>query len=342
MKTVRLRPHLGILFVLVVGLPSAALVVMAVRSIAGEEAILEKRLERTLGAELDHVVTLVADAMEEAAAELGRAAPADTGARGQAALDAWKASSDLVGVPFLLTADDRLVEPARSRELDPDEQTFLYYNEEFLAGSVQTPVYLNVGVAYFQEILAAIAADAGGRAADATESALPAAGTADAAVAEAAGEGPRRSRRDRGGRDARGGCTGGRGRREGRRVEIVDRSAGAGHVDEGGAVRRGCPGRRRPDGGAARFVSRKLDRAAVSGSALGTGPGRPGPGGAESGEPVHSRTRTCASACSSSRERGRHARRAQRAAPVDGGRRRRPGRGQARQSGRAAVDLRHP
>ena len=64
MKTVRLRPHLGILFVLAVGLPSAALVVIAVRSIAGEEAVLEKRLERTLGAELDHVVTLVADAMD--------------------------------------------------------------------------------------------------------------------------------------------------------------------------------------------------------------------------------------------------------------------------------------
>ena len=55
MKTVRLRPHLGILFALAVGLPSAALVLIAVRSIAGEEAMLEKRLERTLGAELDHV-----------------------------------------------------------------------------------------------------------------------------------------------------------------------------------------------------------------------------------------------------------------------------------------------
>ena len=162
MKTVRLRPHLGILFVLAVGLPSAALVVIAVRSIAGEEAVLEKRLERTLGAELDHVVTLVADAMGDAREELGRAAPADTGARGQAALAAWKASSDLVGVPFLLTADDRLVEPARSRELSADEQAFLYYNEEFLAGSVQTPVYLNVGVAYLQEILAAMTAEAGG------------------------------------------------------------------------------------------------------------------------------------------------------------------------------------
>jgi signal transduction histidine kinase len=189
MKTVRLRPHLGILFVLAVGLPSAALVVMAVRSITGEEAILEKRLERTLGAELDHVVTLVAEAMTEARAELGRSAPTDTGTRGQAALDAWKASSDLVGVPFLLTADDRLVEPARSRELDPDEQTFLYYNEEFLAGSVQTPVYLNVGVAYLQEILAVIAADAGSAAADAAGSADPAAGTADAAAAAAAAEG---------------------------------------------------------------------------------------------------------------------------------------------------------
>jgi signal transduction histidine kinase len=187
MKTVRLRPHLGILFVLAVGLPSAALVVIAVRSIAGEEAVLEKRLERTLGAELDHVVTLVADAMADARDELGRAAPADTGARGQASLKAWKASSDLVGVPFLLTADNRLIEPARSRELSADEQAFLYYNEEFLAGSVQTPVYLNVGVAYLQEILAAMTADAGGAAATA-EGAESAGTVADAARAAAVSE----------------------------------------------------------------------------------------------------------------------------------------------------------
>jgi signal transduction histidine kinase len=188
MKTVRLRPHLGILFVLAVGLPSAALVVIAVRSIAGEEAVLEKRLERTLGAELDHVVTLVADAMEDAREELGRAAPADTGARGQASLKAWKASSDLVGVPFLLTADDRLVEPARSRDLSADEQAFLYYNEEFLAGSVQTPVYLNVGVAYLSEILAAMTADAGGAAAVAAGPASPAGAAGEIAREAAAPE----------------------------------------------------------------------------------------------------------------------------------------------------------
>jgi signal transduction histidine kinase len=186
MKTVRLRPRLGILFVLAVGLPSAALVVMAVRSIQGEEAVLEKRLERTLGAELEHVVTLVASAMEDAIAELGRAAPPDTGSRGQSALAAWKASSDLVGVPFLLTADDRLVEPSRERALSADEQAFLRWNEEFLAGSVQTPVYLNVGVAYLQEILAAIEADAGGEAAASTPggSATAVVATADLAAEE--------------------------------------------------------------------------------------------------------------------------------------------------------------
>ena len=164
MKTVRLRPRLGILFVLAVGLPSAALVVIAARSISGEEAILEKRLERTLVAELDHVVSLAADTMQDVQQELARAAPRDTGSRGQAALAAWKASSDLVGVPFLLSAEDRLVEPARTRELSTDEQSFLYYNEEFLAGRVETPVFLNVGVAYQEEILATadVAAAAGG------------------------------------------------------------------------------------------------------------------------------------------------------------------------------------
>lgn len=186
MKTVRLRPRLGILFVLAVGLPSAALVVIAVRSISGEEAVLEKRLERTLVAELDHVVSLVADAMLDAREELARAAPRDTGSTGQAALAAWKASSDLVGVPFLLSAADRLVEPARTRELSGDEQTFLYYNEEFLAGRVETPVFLNVGVAYQQEILAAgttetamaTSADGAAVSADAAPAAGETAGTA--------------------------------------------------------------------------------------------------------------------------------------------------------------------
>ena len=53
---------------------------------------------------------LTAEAMQDAREELALAAPRDTGTRGQAALAAWKASSDLVGVPFLLSAEDRLVE----------------------------------------------------------------------------------------------------------------------------------------------------------------------------------------------------------------------------------------
>jgi hypothetical protein len=195
MKTVRLRPRLGILFVLAVGLPSAALVVIAVRSISGEEAVLEKRLERTLIGELDHVVTLVADAMLDAREELSRSVPRDAGSAGPAALAAWKASSDLVGVPFLLSAEDRLVAPARTRDLSGDEQTFLYYNEEFLAGRVETPVFLNVGVAYQQEILAAGATDG----ATAT-SAGAAAVTADAAPAAgeiaAAGSGADQASKD--------------------------------------------------------------------------------------------------------------------------------------------------
>jgi signal transduction histidine kinase len=181
MKTVRLRPRLGILFVLAVGLPSVALVVIAARSISGEEAILEKRLERTLVAELDHVVSLAAEAMQDAREELALAAPRDAGTRGQAALAAWKASSDLVGVPFLLSAEDRLVEPSRTRELTEDEQAFLYYNEEFLAGRVETPVFLNVGVAYQQEILAS--ADAAAETDDGEMAAL-----ADATKAVVAGE----------------------------------------------------------------------------------------------------------------------------------------------------------
>jgi signal transduction histidine kinase len=187
MKTVRLRPRLGILFVLAVGLPSAALVVIAVRSISGEEAVLEKRLERTLIGELDHVVALVADAMLDAREELSRAAPRGAGSAGPAALAAWKASSDLVGVPFLLSGEDRLVEPARTRELSGDEQTFLYYNEEFLAGRVETPVFLNVGVAYQQAILDADTTDAataaGAGSAAATADAGPAAGDAAGPVA---------------------------------------------------------------------------------------------------------------------------------------------------------------
>ena len=116
MKTVRLRPRLGILFVLAVGLPSAALVLMAIRSITGEEAILEKRLERTLGAELDHVVTLAGRRDERCPrGVLGRSLPRTPVPADRAALPAWKASSDLVGVPFLLTADDRSVEPAAPR-----------------------------------------------------------------------------------------------------------------------------------------------------------------------------------------------------------------------------------
>jgi signal transduction histidine kinase len=144
--------HLRFLFFAAVLLPCAVLAVLAVRSIDREEAFLEKRLHSALDAELSHVVSLMQDEIRLLGEELSAAAPADAGIDPRAALAGWKKASPLVGVPFLLSSDFRILWPTRESYLARSDLFFLNWNRDFMTDAKPTPVYRNVALLYKDQI----------------------------------------------------------------------------------------------------------------------------------------------------------------------------------------------
>jgi hypothetical protein len=92
MSTLRLSNHLRPLFLLAVLAPCAVLAVLSVRSIAREEAFLEKRLQGALDAEVSHAVSLIREDLDRMREDLAAGAPRDTGTDPRAAFAAWKAA----------------------------------------------------------------------------------------------------------------------------------------------------------------------------------------------------------------------------------------------------------
>ena len=148
----KMSRHLRFLFFAAVLLPCAVLAVLAVRSIDREEAFLEKRLHSTLDAELSHVVSLMQDEIRLLGEELSAAAPADAGVDPRAALAGWKKASPLVGVPFLLSSDFRILWPTRESYLARSDLFFLNWNRDFMTDAKPTPVYRNVALLYKDQI----------------------------------------------------------------------------------------------------------------------------------------------------------------------------------------------
>ncbi len=153
MKRLRLSKHLRLLFFAAVLFPCAVLAVLAVRSIGREEAFLEKRLQGTLDAELVHVVSLIDNELRGVREELAATAPADTGADPRPALSGWKKASPFVGVPFILSADFRILWPTRTAYLAQIDLTFLNWNRDFVTDAKPTPIYQNVALLYKDRIV---------------------------------------------------------------------------------------------------------------------------------------------------------------------------------------------
>jgi len=143
---------LRLLFFAAVVLPCLVLAFLAYRSIDREEVILEKRLTGTLDAELIHAVSLIQDELRRIGEELTASAPADPGADPRPVLSAWKNGSPLVGVPFLLSADYRILWPTRDSFLAAGDLDFVNWNREFVTDRKPTPMYENVALAFKDQI----------------------------------------------------------------------------------------------------------------------------------------------------------------------------------------------
>jgi signal transduction histidine kinase len=151
-KRKRSTPHLRLLFVLAVIIPCLVLGVIAIRSVNREEAFIEMRLQRTIDAELVHMVSLLDADLDRIREELASSLTGNEFSSPQSALPGWKARSGLVGVPFLLSPDLKIVWPSPSETLSEDERAFLNWNREFITGRAPIPVYQNIALLYKDEI----------------------------------------------------------------------------------------------------------------------------------------------------------------------------------------------
>jgi hypothetical protein len=152
MRRKRSASHLRLLFVLAVVIPCLVLGVIAIRSINREEAFIKMRLQGTIDAELVHMVSLLNADLERIREELVSSLTGNEFSSPQTALAGWKARSGLVGVPFLLSPDLKIVWPSLSGMLSENERGFLNWNREFITGRAPIPVYQNIALVYKDEI----------------------------------------------------------------------------------------------------------------------------------------------------------------------------------------------
>lgn len=109
-------------------IPGILLALLAVRAINREEAFIEKRLEDTLMLEITHVVTLVNTELQRIEEELLSASPV---IKEDGWEDDWKRSSSLIGVPFLLSAGNRILMPEAGGALPDNELSFLEQKRDY-------------------------------------------------------------------------------------------------------------------------------------------------------------------------------------------------------------------
>jgi len=146
--------YIGIIFVAAVIVPSVLLSVLSIRSAGREEAYIEKQLTTTLLAEVTHAASLVSSGVSEIAAELHANAPSSSGQAYEAALLAWKKRNPLVGVPYLLSAGNRILWPPADSSSGEEERMFLQLNSDFLSGKAATLVFANIAVVHKEQVLA--------------------------------------------------------------------------------------------------------------------------------------------------------------------------------------------
>lgn len=152
MKKIRRPSHLRLLFIGAVIVPCLVLGIIAIRSVNREEAFVAMRLERTIDAELVYTVSRMNAELDLIQEELASSIPSDAVLAPETAFNAWKASSELVLVPFSLSPDLKILWPTLTGSLSENERSFLNWNREFITDQAAIPAYLNIALYFKDEI----------------------------------------------------------------------------------------------------------------------------------------------------------------------------------------------
>ncbi len=148
-----LSRYLGIVFIGVVIIPAMILGLLAIRSIGREEVYIERQLERTLSAEVDHVSTRITTEVGRVQSELAGTASVSFGEDPSDSFALWKSRSSLVDIPFLLSPQYEILWPAPDRRTGARESDFIEKQQAFLRGEAEVPVYENIADAYKEAIV---------------------------------------------------------------------------------------------------------------------------------------------------------------------------------------------
>lgn len=149
----KFKPILIIIFIFAIIIPCIVLSFLAIRSVTHEEAYIEKQLSNTYLSEINYIQTLIQNELIKIENELNNIIILSGNINDQKTFNKWKKSTTLVSVPFHLSKNLEFLWPDINNKLSEEELSFINWNKDFLKGSTPTPIYMNIALAYKDEII---------------------------------------------------------------------------------------------------------------------------------------------------------------------------------------------
>lgn len=147
------KPLLVIIFIIAIIIPCVVLGYLAIRAVTHEEAYIEKQLSNTSLSEINYVQALIQTELLDIEEELNNLIVLPNNIDNQKIFNEWKQKSPLVNVPFHLSRNLEILWPDINSKLSEDELSFLNWNKDFLKGNTPTPIYMNIALAYKDQII---------------------------------------------------------------------------------------------------------------------------------------------------------------------------------------------
>ena len=147
------KPLLVIIFIIAIIIPCLVLGFLAIRAVTHEEAYIEKQLSNTFLNEINYVQALIQKELIDIEDELNNIIELPNNTNNQKTFNNWKQNSSLVDVPFHLSKNFEILWPDINSKLSKEELLFINWNKDFLKGETPTPIYMNIALAYKDQII---------------------------------------------------------------------------------------------------------------------------------------------------------------------------------------------
>ncbi|MBN1411972.1 MAG: HAMP domain-containing histidine kinase [Spirochaetales bacterium] len=157
MRLLKKKLLLSLILIITIIIPALILAVIAYRGLDKEDLYIEKSLQLSLLSEVNdrilNVLSVIRGVREELAGEMTPDSVNIKESKIIQYLKETKKDSPLIGIPFYISAEGKVVYPDEQGKLSNDEAIFLKYNRDFLENRITIPVYKNIAVIYQKDIL---------------------------------------------------------------------------------------------------------------------------------------------------------------------------------------------